>query len=183
MNKSTKLDSVKKQKEILTKRLESLYDALEKPEAKKNEKVARFQLVLHEAEKEIEYINKHIERMEKSNGIKRQFIKGNVRKKFKESNERIANITRTVLVFKIDKGKDNLAEYEREMKDVHFRLDSLTEKLNENNERREFNQVLRQGSRIGRERPIEVIKEEQVDADAGKDTKISQSEKLLQDAN
>ena len=89
MNKSNKLDGIKKQKVILVDRLKALYDACDRPEAKQNEKADRFIAILSEANLELDYVNKHIDRMEKSNGVKRQFIKGNVRKKFKESSERV----------------------------------------------------------------------------------------------
>lgn len=183
MNKSSKLDSVKKQRNLLEDKLKGLYNALDRSESKKYEKVARFQTILVETDEELNYINKHIDRMEKANGITRQFIKGNVRKKFKESSERVANITRTIIVFRNEKGGNELELFEKEMKDVQIRLDGLTETINENKEQRELNQIVRQPSRIrGNRNVIEVEAKEAVGADA-KEIKVDKSEQLFNDAN
>lgn len=86
----------------------------------------RFQEILADLEKEIPYIDKHVERMEKANAIKRAFIKNNVGKKFHEIAERINNITRTITIFEVNE-KADLASVEREIQDVQLQMDKLAD--------------------------------------------------------
>lgn len=126
--------------------------------------------------------------MDKANAIKRSFIKKNVKAKFIEISDRINNIARTITIFKIDE-KADYTEIEKEIADVYIRMDQLTENVKENNEQRALGMVIRQPSRLRRERSVISSKEadshrEKVEATGDKTgSKSARAERLLNDAH
>jgi len=94
------------------------------------EKNKRFQKILEEVKTEIPYIEKHIERIENANAIKKLFIKKSVKKKFQEIASRIANITRTITVFELSE-KVDLTSVEREIEDVQLQIERLNQQQKE----------------------------------------------------
>ena len=188
LNSSKKMDGVKKQRDILIEKLDQLGLGLQKRETMKFEKIPRFQEILKDLEKELPYIEKHIERMDKSNAIKRAFIKNNVNKKFKEISERIANISRTINVFEVNERID-VTSMEREIKDVQLQMDKLADNIKENNEKRDLDKALRQPSRPMRDKPYASESERKSSSSSMKvvgaaaPSQNSKSEQLLLDAH
>lgn len=187
INSSKNLDGVKKQREVLLEKLDLLFVSLEKRETVRYEHLARFQEILLDIDKELPYIDKHIDRMDKSNAIKRAFIKKNVSKKFKEIAERISNISRTINVFEVNE-KANVAIVEQEIREVQLQMDKLADNIKENNEKRDLDKVIMQPSRLRRERSMVGAEKlgavnEVKDNEVAAQTKSSKSEQLLIDAH
>ena len=127
--------------------------------------------------------------MDKSNAIKRSFIKGNVKKKFHEIGERLRNMGRTITVFKINE-KIDLEDVENEIREIQLRMDKLTENIKENNDKRLLNNVIRQPSKQTKKRSVEsdtqeviVVKQEEVGYALNKGNEATRAETLLQDAH
>lgn len=175
---------------MLCNNIDVLINALSRAEVKRFDNINRFQGITQQAWDELDYLEKHIERMDKSSVIKRSFIKGNVKKKFHEIGERLINIARTISVFKINE-KVDLEVVQNEIKEIQLRMDKLTENIKENNDKIMLNNVIRQPpkpqkkrSTVESESQEVIIKQyEGVGLGVNKEIDATRAETLLQDAH
>ena len=190
LEENSKFNSVKKAASQLWDGIKILIEALSKEEVKNFDNINRFQDITKQAWEELDYLDKHIERMDKSNAIKRSFIKGNVRKKFHEIWERFKNIARTVSVFKVNE-KVYLEVVEGEIRDIQLRMDKLSENIKDKNDKIMLNNVIRQPPKPQKKRSIVesesqevIIKQyDRVGLSLNKEIDGTRAETLLQDAH
>lgn len=90
--------------------------------------------IVLEIEHELDYVNKHINRMKNAGAITRSFIRNGVSKKFKYSTDRFANINRTILVMDTDSKRADASKYKEDIQKVQLRIDDLANKLHQANQ-------------------------------------------------
>ncbi|CAI2385066.1 unnamed protein product [Moneuplotes crassus] len=186
LQNSKKLNSIKKQRDNLMDKLDKLLASLQTHDSYSFESIPRFQGILIELNNELPYIERHIERMDRANVIKRAFIKKNVTKKFKEISERISGVTRTINIFEVNEQTD-FGIVEKDIKDVQLQMDKLADNIKENNEKRDLDKVIRQPTRPRNKKSTLGIEEKKsVDSTKGLGSAIpknTKAEQLLLDGH
>jgi hypothetical protein len=134
LEESKELASNKKRKGQLIDELNILQETLENKERQKFKNHRGMKDIVQEIDHELEYVNKHINRMKKAGAITRSFIRNGVSKKFKYSTERFANINRTILVMDTDSKQADASKYKEDIHMVQLRIDDLANKLHQENQ-------------------------------------------------